>query len=195
MDNEYSSLLDEIPHLLRAKAFADSLSATPLFSRIGIQLDDTDRELATLYAQNLGFSHVFPARLLHLSEAIGAAEANDYDPEAWGCEEQLRASLHGQALLSTSEEGASALLQLVASEVSQIAKDSAEETFSHSSQVNEAAINCIIGHVAQSAHCMTLAILSNTDIDDPDHPFILRWSLFNRGRWPVGIIGSSYNLY
>ncbi|MBL4616360.1 MAG: hypothetical protein JKY46_01570 [Robiginitomaculum sp.] len=195
MTNEYSSLLDEIPHLLRAKAFADSLSATPLFSRVGTKLDDHDRELATLYGQNLGFSHVFPARLLHLSEAIGAAEANDYDPEAWECEEQLRASLHAQALLQTSEEGAAALLQLVASEVSQIAKDVAEDTFSHSPHINEAAINCIIGHVAQAAHCMALAILSNTDVVDPDHPFVLRWSLFNRGRWPVGIVGSSYNLY
>lgn len=195
MTNEYSSLLDEIPHLLRAKAFADSLSATPLFSRVGTQLDDNDRDLAMQYAQNLGFPHVFPARLLHLSEAIGVAESNDYDPEAWEHEEQLRVSLHGQALVQTSEEGATALLQLVASEISQIAKNAVEERFSHSPHINETAINSITGHVVLAAHCMALAILSDTDTDDPGHPFVLRWSLFNRGRWPVGITGSSYNLY
>lgn len=195
MSSEYSSLLEEIPHLLRAKAFADSLSATPLFARTGQVLDETDHELAVVYAQNLGFSHVWPARLLHFSEAIGAAEVQDHDPQAWGAEEQLRVSLHQQAILITSEDGANALLQLVAGKVSELARTAVNETFSHAPQMNEAALNCIVGHVSQAAHCMALCILSDTDEQFPDHPFIVRWSLFNRGRWPVGITGSSYNLF
>jgi len=95
----------------------------------------------------------------------------------------------------TSEEGASALLQLVAGQAGAIAKERATDVFSHMPQMSEARLNCLVGHVSRAAHCMALAILSDTDEAEPDHPFILRWSLFNRGRWPVGITGSSFNIY
>ncbi|MBL4596631.1 MAG: hypothetical protein JKX99_08660 [Robiginitomaculum sp.] len=195
MTLDYSALLDEIPHLLRARAFADSLAAAPLFSRIGEAFDQQDRALAELYAQNLGFPHVSAARLVHFGEALGTAESLDDDPETWEAEEQFRASLHQEALMVTSEEGASALLQLVAGQAGAIAKERATDVFSHMPQMSEAGLNCLVGHVSRAAHCMALAILSDTDEAEPDHPFILRWSLFNRGRWPVGITGSSFNIY
>ncbi len=195
MTDNYTELLDEIPHLMRAKAFADSLSAAPLFSRIGQKLDPADLDLSERYVQNLGFPHAEQARLVHLAEALGAAEASGEDPDAWETEEQLRAHLHMEALALTSEEGATALLQLVSGLASDIARTTVMEHFEHSPHFDETALNAMVGHVVQSAHCMALAILSNMDEEQPDHPFILRWSLFNRGRWPVGIAGSSFNLF
>ncbi|PHR63110.1 MAG: hypothetical protein COA47_00410 [Robiginitomaculum sp.] len=195
MTDNYTELLDEIPHLIRAKAFSDSLSAAPLFSRVGQTLDPADRDLAERYVQNLGFPHIEQARLVHLAEALGAAEASGEDPDAWETEEQLRSFLHMEAMAQTSEEGANALLQLVSGQVSEVASAAVIEHFEHSPHYDEAAKNAMVGHVVQSAHCMALAILSNMDEEQPDHPFILRWSLFNRGRWPVGITGSSFNLF
>ncbi|VAV87658.1 hypothetical protein MNBD_ALPHA06-166 [hydrothermal vent metagenome] len=197
MDTDYTGLLDEIPHLMRARAFADGLAAAPLFGRTGQKLDEQDREMAQLYAQNLGFPHIEPARLLHFAEALGAAESSHDDPETWEAEEQLRAALHMEALRITSEEGASALLQLVAGQTAEIARERAKDAFSHLPQMtsSEDAMNCLVGHVSRAAHCMALAILSDTDTSQPEHPFVLRWGLFNRGRWPVGITGSSFNLY
>jgi len=195
MDTNYSSLLDEIPHLLRARAFADSICAAPLFSRIGETLDDHDFDLARDYTQNLGFAHVLPARVLHLAEAVGVAEAMDHDPAAWEAEEQLRSSLHHEVLQKTSEEGAGQLLQLIAAKAAETAQDSVTEIFAHNPAVDEVAKNAIIGHVTLAAHCMGLLILSDIDQEQPDHPFISRWSLFNRGRWPIGITGASYNVF
>jgi hypothetical protein len=194
MTSDYIDLLGEVPLLLRARAFADGLRAAPLFSRTGESLDAQDLDLADRYVQNLGFAHVAPARLLHLAEALGAAEAADDDPETWGAEEQLRAALHLEALTQISEEGANALLQLVAAEASETARDRAMEAFSHSAHASDEVVNCLVGHVAQAAHCMALAILADVDQEQPDHPFVLRWSLFNRGRWPVGITGATYNI-
>ncbi len=194
MTSQYTDLLDEIPHLLRARAFADSLRAAPLFLRTAETLDAGDRDLAERYGQNLGFGHVVPARVLHLTEALGAAEAADANPDVWDAEEQLRAALHMAAMEQTSEEGANALLQLIAGQVADYAKECAEETFAASSQCNEEVINCLVGHVSRAAHCMALSILADIDQEQPDHPFVLRWALFNRGRWPVGITGATYNI-
>ena len=195
MSTDYSSLLGEIPHLLRARAFSDSISASTLFSRTGQALDEQDLHLAEGYVQNLGLAHVYPARVLHLAEAMGVAEALDFDPAAWEAEEQLRSSLHHNVLEQTSEEGSEQLLKLIAAKSAEMAQQAILDSFAHNSQIDETVTNAMVGHVVLAAHCMGLLILSDMDQEQVDHPFALRWSLFNRGRWPIGITGSSYNVF
>jgi hypothetical protein len=46
----------------------------------------------------------------------------------------------------------------------------------------------------QAANGAVLVILAEAEDEVPPHPFLARWRLFVRGRWPVGVAGATYNI-
>jgi hypothetical protein len=54
-------------------------------------------------------------------------------------------------------------------------------------------VNAAAGAGVQACHNAALVLLSG-DADDA-HPFALKYRLFERGRWPVALIGSSLHLF
>ena len=57
-----------------------------------------------------------------------------------------------------------------------------------------ALVNAAAGALAQAANGAALVILAEAEDDQPPHPFLARWRLFARGRWPVGLAGATYNI-
>ena len=49
----------------------------------------------------------------------------------------------------------------------------------------------------EAAHKAALVLIAAADpaFDADDHPFTAKFRLFEFGRWPVGLIGSSFNLF
>ena len=193
-DADIPRLLDEIPLLYKAKAFAESLNANAWFSRLGEPLDARERDLARSYLDGLGFPEAEPALLSDWDEAAGAAESLDTDPMGWEAEEMLRTGLVSRVLERLDEEAVNAALTLVAQKTGDTARDAVEDAAAIADVEDMAIVQAAAGALAQAANGAALVILAEAEDDEPPHPFLARWRLFARGRWPVGIAGATYNI-
>ena len=193
-DDVIVRLLDEIPLLYKARAFADGLGQSAFFSRLGEPLDAREHALGQIYLEGLGFPHAAPALLSDWSEAADAAEARDHDPISWEAEEMLRAGLIEGVLERLDEEAIKTAATYISSKIGHLAKDAAEAAASYDDVFDEHLINAAAGSLVQAAHGALLVVLAEREDDDPAHPFLARWRMFIRGRWPIGLAGSTYNI-
>lgn len=193
-DADIPRLLEEIPLLYKAKAFAESLNANTWFSRLGEPLDEREQYLARIYLDGLGFPEAEPAVLNDWEEAASAAETLDRDPIGWETEEMLRTGLVSRALERLDEEAVSMLLALVAQKTGDTARDAIEDAAALDDVEDMELVHAAAGALAQAANGAALVVLAEAEDDDPPHPFLARWRLFARGRWPVGLAGASYNI-
>jgi hypothetical protein len=193
-DVDITRLLEEIPLLYKARAFAESLNANTWFARLGEPLDARDRTLARAYLDGLGFPEAEPALLSDWSEAAIAAESLDRDPIGWEAEEMLRAGLITRVLERLDEEAVNVALSQVGSKTHDSSRDAVEEAASLDDIEDMELVHAAAGALAQAANGAALVIMAEAEDDDPPHPFLARWRLFARGRWPVGLAGASYNI-
>tara|TARA_R110001606_G_scaffold249634_1_gene397496 strand:+ start:2327 stop:2935 length:609 start_codon:yes stop_codon:yes gene_type:complete len=193
-DVDFTRLLEEIPLLYKARAFAESLNANTWFSRLGEPLDPRDRTLARAYLDGLGFPEAEPALLSDWSEAATAAESLDRDPVGWEAEEMLRAGLITRVLERLDEEAVNVALSQVGSKTHDSSRDAVEEAASIDDIEDMELVHAAAGALAQAANGAALVIMAEAEDDEPPHPFLARWRLFARGRWPVGLAGASYNI-
>ena len=194
-DTDISQLLDEIPLLYKARAFADSIDSAPVFSRLGESLSVPERHLARAYLDGPGFPEADPAMLGSWEEAADAAETLNVDPQGWEAEEMLRAGLVSRALERLDAEAVETLLSYVGVKAGEAAQSAVAYFSSLADLRDESLQNAAAGMLVQAANGAALVILSGDDEDEDDpHPFLARWRLFARGRWPVGLAGTSYNI-
>lgn len=191
---DYPRLLEEIPLLYRVRAFADSLNANTWFSRLGEPLDEREQHLARIYLDGLGFPEAEPAVLTSWDEAAGAAETLDRDPVAWEAEEMLRTSLAAQALERLDEQAVATALAMVAQKTGDTARDAVEDAAAIADVEDMDLVHAAAGALAQAANGAALVVMTEAEDDDDPHPFLARWRLFARGRWPVGLAGSTFNI-
>lgn len=191
---DYPRLLEEIPLLYRVRAFADSLNANTWFSRLGEPLDEREQHLARIYLDGLGFPEAEPAVLTSWDEAAGAAETLDRDPVAWEAEEMLRTSLAAQALERLDEQAVATALAMVAQKTGDTARDAVEDAAAIADVEDMDLVHAAAGALAQAANGAALVVMAEAEDDDDPHPFLARWRLFARGRWPVGLAGSTFNI-
>jgi hypothetical protein len=187
-------LLEEIPLLYKARAFAESLDSTAWFARLGEPLDQREQKLARIYLDGLGFPDAEPALLSGWEEAAGAAESMDQDPVGWETEEMLRTGLISRVLERLDEDAANTALTYVGQKTADAAKDTIEDIAAVSDVEDMELIHAAAGALAQAANGAALVVLAEAEDDDPPHAFLARWRLFARGRWPVGLAGATYNI-
>ncbi len=212
---DLAALLDEIPRLARVSQFARSLNELRLFARVTEPLNAGELALARRYVSDLGFPDVEPAQLLSWSEAADAALSLDHDAAAWDAEELLRAGLTADARDLVDEEALTTVTTFVAERMAAVAQAGIDEILSLYDIDDEGILQAAMGGAIQAAHAAALALLiaddetpSATDEDaggqgagaqvagpeTVDHPAILRFRLFARGRWPIGVAGLTFNI-
>lgn len=193
-DDDIVRLLDEIPLLYKVRAFADTIADGRLFMRLGDPLDERERDLSRAYLDALGFPHAEPGLLSSWDEAAEAAEAMDFNPEGWEAEEMLRAGLVAQAAERLDESAIQTALEYVGLKAGEAAQDAVAYSASLGDMRDESVLNAAAGSLVQAANGAALVIMAEAEDEDPPHAFLARWRLFVRGRWPVGLAGSTYNV-
>ncbi len=196
-DQELEALERELPGLSRVSRFARSLEGIPWFANLGEPLTPGARAAAEAYLDGLGFPEADVAILVDWEDAADAAESLDVQSPAWEAEELLRADLTARALDLLSEEALKVGMALVNHEVAEPAKEAMEQA-SHIWDVeDEAARQLAVGAAVQAAHGAALALVAAIDPEfEADlHPFAAKFRLFEFGRWPVGVVGRSFNLF
>ncbi len=196
-DRDLEALERELPALARVRRFAHALDRIPWFANLGEPLTPGARALARAYADGLGFPDADVAVLVDWDDAASAAEHEGWNSPAWEAEESLRADLTGRALEILSEDALGIALTLIAERVAEPAKEAMEQASFIWDVEDESQKQLAVGAAVQAAHlaALVLIVAADPDFDADDHPFTAKFRLFEFGRWPVGVIGSSFNLF
>ncbi len=196
-ETDLEALERELPGLARLSRFARSLDRIPWFANIGEPLTPGGKAAADDYCSGLGFPDAEIAMLMDWGDAAAVAESLDWQSPAWEAEESLRADLTGRALDLLSEDALRIGMALIAEKVSGPAKDAVEEV-SYLSDLDDEQIKTLcVGAAVQAANGAALALIAaaDSDFDAENHPLAAKFRLFEFGRWPVSITGSSFNLF
>ena len=211
-DIALEALEAELPALTVLRDFANRSSRVSWFTELGEPLDNDCLDVVTLYLEGLGLPEASPAPLLDWRDAADAAQSMDINSEAWEIEEQFRAAATAEALTLISEEGLGIMLTHLASSLSEDVANCVEEALYMADEASsEALTNLAAGAAQQAVHGAALSLaayaahvlksdphIEAIELDNDDianHPLMLRFRLFEMGRWPVSLIGNSLNLF
>ncbi len=196
-EQELEDLERELPGLKALSRFARSLDRLPWFANLGEPLTPGAKAAAEKYLDGLGFPEADIAILVDWEDAAAAAESLDWHSPAWEAEELQRSDLTARALETMSEDALRIGLTLIAEKVSEPAKEAMEQASFIWDVEDEASKTLAVGAAVQAAHGAALALIAagDPDFDADTHAFAAKLQLFEFGRWPVGVTGSSFNLF
>lgn len=191
-DAELEELSLEMPALALLRDFGRQLSDIAWFGELGTPLDQETRNLAQDYLAGLGFPDAGVAKLSNWDDATIAAESGDWNSAGWEAEESLRASLSADLLEVLSEEAFEIGFTYVAAQADEAVRNAAETTAHHWDVEDMEVAIAAAGAAMQAVHGAAIAIAAGAD---DNHPFLLRFRLFERGRWPIGLAGLTFNIF
>ena len=178
--------------LLTIGRFQQMVERVPWFQAIGNPVSGRVESLTHRYLGELGFPDTRLAPVHEWEDAVGVAENPNIDSEAWEAEELLRAELSYQASELWEEETLTMVLEKLTQAVSTVALREAEAA-AEMNQIRDPAFwEAASLHAVNSAYQAALVLAAQVN---GDHPFALKFGLFELGRWPIGITGGSFNLY
>jgi hypothetical protein len=194
---DLEALERELPALSRIRRFSASLARIPWFANLGEPLTAGARAAARQYTDGLGFPDAEVAVLVDWEDAAAAAEHQDWNSPAWEAEELLRADLTRRALDLLSEEALSIAMTLIADKIAAPATEAMEQASFIWDVEDEAQQKLAVGAAVQAAHQAALVLVAavDPDFEADNHPLTAKFRLFEFGRWPVGIVGGSFNLF
>ena len=175
-DRGLDALARELPSLTRLRRFAGTLGLIPWFANLGEPLTAGARAAALTFADGLGFPDAGVAVL---------------------AEELLRADLTARALEVLSEDALGVAATMISDRVLEPAREAMEQAAFIWDIEDQPSQQLAVGAAVQAAHQAMLVLIAagDPDFDADDHPFTMKFRLFEFGRWPVGIVGSTFNVF
>ncbi|MBL41701.1 MAG: hypothetical protein CMM49_03455 [Rhodospirillaceae bacterium] len=192
-------MIDEETQIIRLKQiakFTKNILNINWFSRINQSLSDYDLKLSEKYISAVGLPESNIAYVFDWNEAAGIAENPNWNSNWWEIEEQLKVSLINESLRYIEEEELSHALNHVTSQTAgQSLEAVAFEKFTKDSEdidYYQSFVNAAAGMAIASAYQAALVLSASAD---QDHPFSLKFQLFENGRLPLGIIGNTFSIF
>lgn len=192
-EDEESSEGDDFAALQLIPRFVAGASRPFWFSAVGQPLGGPLKAEAQAWLDALGFPDATPVSLRDWREAGEAAESTGIDDPAFEAEEQLRAAITQAAIDQHGEDAVTVVLTHVAAELGPAIGEAALNATRVWGLDDMELVNAAAGAGVQACHNAALLLLAGRAEDD--HPFALKYRLFERGRWPVALIGSSLHLF
>lgn len=183
---------EDFPTLAAVARFAAAIPRVPWFAAVGERLSEAERDDALSYLAALGFPDAHVAQVESWEEAEGAASNPDWNSAWWEAEEQLRAALTVGALELVGESDLEAALTHVGASASEVANGAAAAAAASAGVSDEALVRAAAGAAVQASHQAALVLAAG---GEEDHPFAIKFRLFEAGRWPLGVVGTSFNLF
>lgn len=191
--SEFDGILDDLPTLAGVPAFVQMLQNLPWFRSLGEGVNKEQlRGLAADYVSVLGFPEAYPVFVTDWDDAAAAAETQNFNSPAWEAEEQARAALTEALVNTIGEETFELVMSHIQNQVSEVIGYGAEEAAEYLRIEDEEFVAAAIGSAAQAVHQVALVMLTGVE---EDHPFAIRFKLFEAGHWPIGILGNSFSVY
>jgi len=184
---------DELAALKLIPRFIAGAAGPFWFSAVGQPIRGPLKGEAQAWLDALGFPDATAVALRDWREAAEAAESTGIDDIAFEAEEQLRAALTQDAIDLHGEDAVTVVLTHVAAELGPSIGEAALNATRVWGLDDMELVNAAAGAGIQACHNAALLLLAGRAEDD--HPFALKYRLFERGRWPVTLIGSSLHLF
>jgi len=186
--------LADFPGLLAVSQFARMLREVPWFAALGEPLDEREVNLAEDYLAGMGFAEAAIVLAADWEEAEEAVRNPDWNTAFWEAEEQLRVALVTEACERADEATVQLALTHLSNTAAQAIVDRAEIAAVHWEIADEALLRTAIGAATQACYHAGLALAAESE-DEEQHPFAIKYRLFEAGRWPLGLVGASYYLF
>ena len=183
---------EEYPTLMLVARFASMISETKWFHKIGLALDHENIKASRNYLDALGFPEGYPAEIMDWDDAIACLETNDWNSPAWEAEEQLAASLINSALEFIEEDVLEVALTNVSSKASEHITNAVENASMQWGIDDEEILRAAIGQAVQACYQAALVIAAG---EEEDHPFAQKFRLYESGHWPLGVAGTTLNIF
>lgn len=183
---------NDFPELLAVARFARLLRTVPWFATLGEPLGQSEREDARAYLEALGFGDAYVLDVAGWDEAEEAIKNPDFDPAWWDAEELLRMALYTEATARSSEEDLLMALTHVTAAATEVVHGAAAVAAARTGCSDEGLIRAAAGAATQVCYQAALVLAAG---GEPDHPFALKYRLFEGGRWPLGIVGQTFSLF
>lgn len=186
--------LEDLPPTLAALSrFAATLSHVSWFAAVGERLSEAERADAEDYLLALGFPECDVIPAMDWEEAEAAARNPEWNTAWWEAEEQLRAALSARAVeITGDEEAVLVALTNVTSKASDAVHGAAAVAAGRFGVADQGLIRAAAGAATQAAYQAALVIAA---AEEEDHAFARKFSLFQAGRWPLGITGGTFSLF
>jgi hypothetical protein len=200
------ALESEIPLLSVLREFSNRAVRARWFAELGEPFDAPTGQVARAYLDTLGFPDADALQVSDWDDALDAAVSLDLNTQAWEAEEQLRAALMDEVLSAVSEEGLGVMLAHLAAQLAEPVPEMVDEALMMADEAPDAIRDLAVGAAQQAAHGAALALLAAAvqaaTYDDMEageealnHPLLLRYRLFELGRWPLALTGRTLNLF
>lgn len=184
--------LVEYPTLVAVSRFTKLIPRTDWFRYVGEPLDGEVQQKARAYLDALGFPEATPAQVDDWQEAGHTLETNDWNSSFWEVEQQLMAAL----TIEVTDNIDPQLLEMVLANVTSVASEYVGEgvliAADRWDMEDEDLMKAAIGEGVQA--CYQAALVIAAGVDD-DHPFKLKYQLFETGWWPLGVMGTTFNIF
>ena len=172
--------------------FARMIPNVPWFAAVCQPLSPQLVETAESYAAALGFPEVRVGWVADWEDAEAAALNTDWNTTWWEAEEQLRVALADEALEHVAEDELSVALHHVSQQAAEAIQDAAAAAAARSGIDDDELVLAATGAATQACYQAALVLANDAGAD---HPFALKYKLFEAGRWPLGIVGHTLNLF
>lgn len=194
-DDDHDPLLsdEDVETARLVGRFIDTAGAAHWFAHVGEPFSRELRREAEAFLSSLGFPEITATPVSTWHDAAIAAETRGYDSAAFDAEEQLRAALTEAAIEFHGEEPVEVMLTHVQAALAPIVRGAAKNAATVWGVRDRQIITAAAGSALQACHNAALLIAANQA--DEEHPFALKFKLFENGRWPIGIVGMSLNLF
>lgn len=183
---------EDYPTLVSVIRFNKLIPNVDWFRSVGLPLGKGTMHTAEAYVDALGFPGTLVAPIANWEEAGFAASNPDWNSSWWEAEEQLRASLTHEALELISEDDLNMALTHISATASPLIQNAAESLAEEQDIEDEELIRAVIGNAVQTCHQAALVLAAG---EEDTHPFALKYKLYEMGRWPIAITGSSFNIF
>jgi len=184
--------LEDYPTLVLVARFAKLIPRTDWFRNVGDPLEKKVHDKARAYLDALGFPEATSAAVENWEEAAFSLETNDWNSPFWEVEQQLMAALSVEVTDNLDPE----LLEMVLAHVTSVASEYVSEAVIAAADRygmhDDLLMKAAIGEGVQA--CYQAALVIAAGVDD-NHPFTLKYQLYETGWWPLGVMGNTFNIF
>jgi hypothetical protein len=181
--------LDGLRAVARLSRLVGSLT---WFAAVGRPLTPAELRIAESYVTGIGFEGVHVAGVEHWLAASEAAQAPDFGDDWWQAEEQMRRALFEDALQFNDEHDLEVALQHVSTRAGEVAHERATRAAARHGVSDPALMQVAAGAATQAAYQAALVLAAEAEAE---HPFAMKFKLFELGRLPLGLVGNTFNLF
>ncbi len=191
---DFAGADDRAPVLQAVLRFARLAPRVAWFSSLGEALSPAEASDARAYVEALGFPEAHVTPVADWEEAEAAIRNPGWNSAWWEAEELSRTALIAMALEHMAEADLLAALSQVTASAAQSVHGAAAIAAARSGLSDEGLIRAAAGAATQACYQAAL-VLASVPSSDAEHPFALKFRLYEAGRWPLGIVGTSFNLF